>query len=128
VSVPSTPTDPVSPSGRNDASADPTEAGVAQDASTLTEVLAELERDGFAGQTRVVAGARLECLTCREVFDAQQSGDVRQRRLEGASDPADMLIVVGLSCPRCGIRATAILNYGPDSTVEDVDVLSALER
>jgi hypothetical protein len=122
------PSDPVSPSGRGASSANPTEAGIAQDASTLTEVLDELERAGFTGQTRVVAGARLECLTCRQVFDARESGDVRQRRLEGASDPADMLIVVGLSCPRCGVRATAILNYGPDSTVEDVDVLSALER
>jgi hypothetical protein len=49
------------------------------------------------------------------------------RRLEGASDPADMLAVFALTCPRCGTAGTLTLNYGPETTPGEVTVLQALE-
>ncbi len=49
------------------------------------------------------------------------------RRTEGASDPADMLAVVALCCPACDTRGTAVLNYGPEATVDDAEVLVGLE-
>jgi len=48
------------------------------------------------------------------------------RRLEGASDPDDMLAVVALTCPACGTDGTVVLGYGPNGTAEDGDVLKAL--
>ena len=48
------------------------------------------------------------------------------RRLEGASDPDDMLAVLALECPNCGLRGSLVLNYGPTATEEDAAVLLGL--
>jgi hypothetical protein len=53
------------------------------------------------------------------------------RRTEGASDPDDMLAVVGLTCPRCGTQGTAVLGYGPEADPDDAEIvvrLGVLER
>ena len=49
-------------------------------------------------------------------------------RLEGASDPADQLIVVPLACPVCGARGTFVAHYGPEASLEEADVLAVLSR
>lgn len=49
------------------------------------------------------------------------------RRLEGASDPDDMLAVVAVQCPECGRRGTVTLGYGPAASPPDGDVLRALD-
>jgi hypothetical protein len=51
---------------------------------------------------------------------------VAERRLEGASDPDDMVMVVGLRCPVCHIAGTVVLGYGPDASESDADVVAAL--
>jgi hypothetical protein len=94
----------------------------------LVEVLAALDAQGFQGQVRAVPGAVLECLTCHELIEADALDADRVTRLEGASDPADMLLVLPLECPHCHTRATFIANYGPESTIEDAEVLAALSR
>jgi hypothetical protein len=48
------------------------------------------------------------------------------RRLEGASDPADMVAIVAVTCPRCGNQGTAVLAFGPAASAEDSDVLAVL--
>jgi len=97
------------------------------EATTLTGVLKAFEDDGYLGQFRAVDGGRVECLTCRSLSPAADIPAVALRRLEGASDPADMLAVVALLCPVCGTRGALVLNYGPESTPEDAAVLSDLE-
>jgi hypothetical protein len=102
---------------------------VAREADTpLVEVLAVLDAQGFDGQVRAVGGAALECLTCHELIEADALDANRVTRLEGASDPADMLLVLPLECPHCHTRATFVANYGPESTIEDAEVLAALNR
>jgi hypothetical protein len=49
------------------------------------------------------------------------------RRLEGASDPDDMLAVVALECGVCGVSGTMVLGYGPAASDIDGDVLRALQ-
>jgi hypothetical protein len=49
------------------------------------------------------------------------------RRLEGASDPADMLAVVALECGVCNASGTMVLGYGPAAADADSDVLRALQ-
>lgn len=104
-----------------------TPPGSPQDAQTVTDVLRELEAQGYSGQLRAVEGARIQCLTCRAVFAAHDAAAEHVRRLEGVSDPADMLAVVALRCPRCATPATLVLDYGPDSSPEDSDVVVALD-
>jgi hypothetical protein len=100
---------------------------VAQDAQTLTQALHELEREGFTGEFRVLELGRLQCLTCRNEFAGAEASMKSLRRLEGASDPADMLAVAALECPRCGAAGTVVLNYGPDATLEESALLLELK-
>ena len=99
----------------------------ARDPSSITAILSELQNEGYTGDFAAREGAMLLCLTCRQMSPA---ADVRldcTRRMEGASDPSDMLAIAALVCPQCQARGTAVLGYGPDSSPEDADVLSRLE-
>jgi hypothetical protein len=107
---------------------DPALEGVARDANTLTDVIASLEREGFEGQFVARDGAVVECMTCKTRTPASEmTGDHRLRRLEGPSDPADMLAVAALTCPSCGTKGTLALNYGPEASSTDDDVLRCLD-
>jgi hypothetical protein len=94
---------------------------------TITEVLRDFEEQGFTGQFAPRDGAQVECLTCHRLSPADETVLRHLRRLEGASDPADMLAVVALACPHCGCRGTAVLNYGPEASPADDEVLASLE-
>ena len=112
----------------HEAGVDGTLVGVPRDASTITDVLHTLESDGYVGQFRARSGALLECATCHELTRAGTIGVDQMRRLEGASDPDDMLVVAALTCPSCGTRGTVVLGYGPISSAEDADVVAALDE
>src|SRR6478735_1118762 len=94
--------------------------------STLTEVLDAYAAGGFGGSFSAAEGARLECHSCGAAFPAAEVAMSSLRRLEGASDPADMVAVVALTCPRCGSQGTTVLGFGPAAAAEDGDVLGAL--
>jgi hypothetical protein len=54
------------------------------------------------------------------------SADIDQnRRLEGVSDPADLVIVFSLHCPIYDAAGTLVLHYGPDASAEESDALAA---
>ena len=94
---------------------------------TIVAVLAQLEGAGFTGQFVPREGVEVECLQCHRRWPADKTALRELRRLEGASDPADMVAVVGLQCPLCGHRGTAVLSYGPEASAFDTEVLAALE-
>jgi hypothetical protein len=94
----------------------------------LLQVLANLEAEGYEGQFQAVEGARLRCLTCRRDFPAHDVDADEATRLEGVSDPADMLIVIPTTCPHCDTRGPVVLRYGPDSSIEEAEALLAVER
>ena|SRR2546421_2219372 len=99
----------------------------ASDGTTLVEVVGRFEQDGFTGQFAAQEGGQLLCYSCRE---PSAPGDVtiaRLRRTEGASDPADMVAVVGVTCPRCRAKGTVALKYGPEASPEEAEVLRLLE-
>jgi hypothetical protein len=94
---------------------------------TILDVLGELEGLGFTGQFKPCEGGRVECLTCHRQSPADDTVFRQLRRLEGASDPDDMLAVVGLACPHCSAQGTAVLGYGPEAAATDTEVLQVLE-
>lgn len=100
---------------------------VAQDAQTLSRALRDFEQSGFTGEFRVLDQGRLQCLSCRDELDGREVAMESLRRLEGASDPADMLAVAAVTCPRCATRGTLVLNYGPDATLEESTLLLELK-
>lgn len=95
--------------------------------STLEEIVAQFEGVGHLGQMAARPGGRLICFTCRATSAAAEVELIAMRRMEGASDPDDMLAVAALVCPRCGTRATVVLGYGPEASEDDADVLVHLD-
>lgn len=94
---------------------------------TILGVLGELESLGFTGQFMPREGGQVECVTCHQLSPADETVFRQLRRLEGASDPDDMLAVVGLACLHCSAQGTAVLGYGPEAEAVDTEVLERLE-
>ncbi|UDY37490.1 hypothetical protein [Dermatobacter hominis] len=94
----------------------------------LGEVVDDLGDEGFEGQFRSEGGARIRCLTCDSTFEASTVVADDVTRLEGVSDPADMTMVVPVTCPTCSTAGTLVLGYGPDASAEDADVVRAVSR
>jgi hypothetical protein len=94
--------------------------------ATLGEIMGTMDAAGFNAQMAARPGGLILCFNCRQESPAAEFELRAQRRTEGASDPADMLAIVGLVCPRCGARGTAVLGYGPESDLDDAEVLVRL--
>ena len=109
-------------------SSDPNVQGVPGDeGTTLTEVLAAYAAGGFDVNFGSTEDGRLRCGACSEAADPSTVVMASLRRLEGASDPDDMLALAALVCANCGTQGSLILNYGPAATPEDAGVLQQLE-
>jgi hypothetical protein len=96
------------------------------DGSTVGEIVAALEAEGFTAQLAARPGGRIMCFACHEESPATEARLDALGRTEGASDPADMLAVAGLACPRCHARGTMVLGYGPEADPDDAEVLAHL--
>ena len=95
------------------------------DHTTLAALVDDYERAGFTGQFEVESGAAVRCATCEVVSEASEVPMYSLRRVEGASDPADMAALVALSCPSCGAQGTLVLTYGSAASPDEGDVLGA---
>ena len=105
----------------------PTPPGVPSDNTTLVAVLAACSAEGFESDFFVTEEAQLRCGSCRADHDPNAVLLHRLRRLEGASDPADMAAVLCLECPDCGAKGTAVVRFGPEAGPQDDEVLAAVE-
>ena len=99
---------------------------VPSDHTTLSALVDDYEQAGFTGQFEVESATAVRCATCGAVSEAADVPMHSLRRVEGASDPADMAALVALSCPSCGSRGTLVLTYGAAASPEEGDVLGAL--
>lgn len=104
----------------------PTGGPAVEEGTTVTEVLERYAAEGFVSSYSTVAGARLRCDTCGNEVEAASTTLHSMRRMEGASDPADMLAIAAVICPSCSARGTIVLGFGPAASDEDGDVLLAL--
>lgn len=103
-------------------------AGVPSDNTTLSAVLADFEAAGFTAQLIVNEDGSVDCASCAATIDPAELDVHEVRRLEGASDPDDMMSVVAASCPRCDVRGTMVVRYGPLAGPGDQAVSRALRR
>lgn len=100
-------------------------AGAPSDNTTVTAVLAELAEDGWTDSAFAREGGLIKWACGHELPAADVTvGSIR--RMEGASDPDDMLAVIAAECPQCGRRGVLVTHYGPTAGPEDADVLAAL--
>lgn len=93
---------------------------------TLGDLLSAFEVEGYKGQMAASAAGHVVCLTCQQESPAIEMRLDAMERMEGASDPADMLVVAALVCPLCSAHGTIVLSYGPEASEDDADVLLAL--
>ncbi len=92
------------------------------------EVERRLAEDGFDAQFGARPDAAVLCFTCHREFPADQLCADDARRVEGESDPADMAIVVPVTCPHCGAAGTLSLQFGPMAGAEESEVLASMSR
>jgi hypothetical protein len=94
---------------------------------SLLGILGTFRDEGFTYDFRSRPGGMVECGQCH-VPRRADTLELRQlERLEGDSDPSEMLAVCAVVCPNCGIRGTLVLTFGPESTREDDEVLELLD-
>ena len=96
------------------------------DNTTLADVIRSYEDAGFIGQFGITEEGLLQCFTCSTNSRAGDAALHSLRRMEGASDPADMLAVLAVSCPNCATRGTVVVHYGPEAEPGESAVLMAL--
>ena len=102
------------------------EDAASTESATMTSVLAGYADLGFTSEFSAMDGAVVECHACGQQSAAADVKMSSLRRLEGASDPADMVAIVALTCPKCGARGTAVLGFGPAADPAHSDVLRVL--
>ncbi len=102
--------------------------GAPSDNTSAGAVLAFFRQEGYEAELWAKPGGQVLCGACRVTNPASELTIDLERRLEGASDPDDMQLVVGATCPSCGARGVVSLHYGPNAGEDDADVLVALPR
>ena len=100
--------------------------GPARDPSSMFEILQDFKADGYVGDLYAEEGGDIRCGTCNVSSPAGSYDVTELRRMEGASDPADMAAVVAAPCPSCGTKGVLVVMYGPEAGPADQDVLLVL--
>lgn len=94
---------------------------------TLLDVLSDAAAQGYDVQQIARSNERIECTHCDAQTSPEDIDADRVNRLEGASDTADLLLVVWTTCPSCGRGGVLTLGYGPNASETDSNVLSRLD-
>lgn len=87
---------------------------------TVTEAVQLLHADGYSGEIEIIRGA-VCCSSCATAHPFDRLVADRVFRFEGASDPGDEAIVIGVTCPACGAKGVLVSAYGPDADPEEMD-------
>ncbi|MDQ2651377.1 MAG: hypothetical protein M3Z03_17710 [Actinomycetota bacterium] len=102
--------------------------GSPSDNTTLVEVLADLAASGYDRDVFVREDDGWVCCSaCRACQAPDQLILDGIRRLEGASDPADMAAVLAVTCASCGIHGTAVVKFGPEATEGEAILLRTID-
>ena len=105
-----------SASGRSGAAGTP-----APTAATLIEVVEAAKQRGI-GAEFALAGSDVNCNACGSDSPPDAMRREWVHRLEGASDPDEMLTVSALTGPACGAQGLLILPYGPAADESEAEV------
>ena len=92
---------------------------------TVTEAMALLQSEGYTADVMLSADA-VVCPACNEVMPLAEAVVERMYRFEGESDPADEMIVLGLSCGSCGQKGLLVSAFGHDADRAHAEALRAL--
>ena len=102
--------------------------GVPSDNTSLLEVLEAFRQRGYDGTFWVTATGNIRCEGCEGEIAPEDVHVHEIRRLEGASDPDDMLAVVAGECAGCGRKGTLVVHFGPETSGEEQDAFTRLVK
>jgi hypothetical protein len=94
---------------------------------SMLGILAAFRDDGFTSDFHARPGGMVECGSCHALHPANTLALHHLERLEGDSDPSEMLAICAVACPGCSTRGTLVLTFGPEATREDDDVIELLD-
>ena len=98
------------------------------DGTSLASALRSLEDEGYQGQFVVERDGPIRCTHCGTKSPPDDLPMLAHRRIEGASDPADEILIAGVQCPSCGTRGTLLLPYGARALRQEAKALSHMHR
>ena len=93
--------------------------------ATVTEVLRSLADNGYDADF-LIRGSAVGCGGCGAVVPASDLTVDEVYRFEGPSDPGDEMIVLAITCQRCGRKGTIVSGYGTSTSPEEAEVLAEL--
>jgi hypothetical protein len=94
---------------------------------SLVEVLAELAGLGFDASFDVDDDdGWCTCSACDTRSSPDDIGFEQRRRLEGASDPAEMANVLALRCPHCSAGGVAVCRFGSEASAGEAILMRAV--
>jgi len=97
--------------------------------SSPVVVLHHFAAEGYtASFTPGPSPGTIVCPSCGMASRADELAIGDERRLEGASDPDDMVLVVAAACPVCAARGVIVLGYGPHASGVDADLVLGFAR
>lgn len=92
-----------------------------------TEVLDHLARSGYGVSLRPGPDpGTMRCSACRRVSAVADFDSVWATRLEGTSDPDDMVLIVAAECPVCEQGGNIVLGFGPTASGEDSAIVAEI--
>lgn len=94
---------------------------------TVIEAIERLRSDGY-DEDFSVHGDGLRCGRCGRNHPVDGIDIETALRVEGASDPADEAIVIGLRCADCESRGVLVAGYGPTADPVESEIVTRLGR
>jgi hypothetical protein len=91
----------------------------------VAEAVQLLRAEGYDDSIEVSADG-IWCNGCNRYHDVTGVRQERIYRFEGASNPDDMAIVVGLRCQVCGRTGIVVSAYGPDADPRLFELLNEI--
>ena len=92
---------------------------------TVSAAITQLAAEGYTVDfSRRAHG--LHCPACGEGHPAEAAQVEKVYRYEGASDPDDQAIVLGLRCPGCGAKGVLVSGYGPSTDPNEIAFILSL--
>jgi hypothetical protein len=94
--------------------------------ATLLEVVEAAKQRGLRAEFTVAADALVHCSACGHDASPDTLSREWMHRLEGTSDPDELLTVSAVTCPACGAKGLLVLPFGPAADAREGDVARRL--